>query len=143
MAGGCAAPVPREPAPQPGLAWMLQQVDGRDPRGLHRIVDLLGVPGGNDPHGRGPTRNLPDALLHDIRGAGADDGLWFEVNDTPCYPLEELERILGTGESRGVAGAKRFANPEYVVVMNPHARAPECVSRLTIWKQRPAAGGGP
>lgn len=123
----CASGATEERNPQRSVGWILQQYGQARPDALELAEGMLQTKAIYHIHGEGPSRDLEDASIYDIGGFGSGD-LWFRLQTSPCYPVEDAKQLLGADWTpRGERGF-RYENARYVISVLADEERVDCVS---------------
>ncbi len=114
------------------LGVILARIAKEDPQALLVAARNLGFTGVSAPHHHGTLVRLTDATVTDAGGNGADDVIWFDLSDQPCFTEDQAWRALGDPWRALAPGAYEYLNDAYQanVYLYPET---DCVSRFRIW----------
>ncbi|WP_159680448.1 hypothetical protein [Luteimonas sp. 9C] len=125
----CAGGLKAEQHPQRSVSWILQQYERGDPAALERVLDMLGTTASYTPHDIGPSRDLEDARIYNIGGFGSGD-MWFRLQASPCYSLEQARRVLKSGLAPRSERSYRYENSRYVLFLRMSTEHPDCLHQI-------------
>ncbi len=129
---GCTHSPQKQP-PRQSLAWILQTAESDRPDPLLDITHMLGGIGEDPPLLLLERVELQDATLTDLRAAASDGTLWFEVENKPCFSIDETEKQI--------RAATWMRKPPFYRIdtqktrYSTHIDNDGCVTRFTIFNK--------